>query len=486
MAESKFEQTLQGLLAKVNASDPAMRNIIYEKLRVAVRRHPSNVDNAAYERSSASLEHAITQSEARYADFSPPRDLGRVEPQLARAEMPVEYEPDGRSGSWVLVLAALVGLAGPVLDFVTPVTDTLFGLSGMTVYFVGGLIAAPLLWLLSRSRLLAGSRGSLRTAAVLCAIMVVLSGVPVVGGQLDPQIRERGAIAALLPFTREAQDMLVRRIASQVEVAKAEERAAEPVSTATKQANPAPAQPAADDPQTDLAEDSEKELAGLGISRMMWPDAFARSIAGGDVQMLGLLVRAGYTPQPTGLAEIFARAKWSPEMEKTLQPVSKQVGEAVCDPAVDDVTREPLLLSLGTGGFRALCTPHRGKFVTALQSFSESYRKEMAALELVAERRRQCSVDVDARILASKTGDPLADYFPEAEFEQAGAVQKSRQQLLATLEDSAAFHEFTKAEIDAMSPAQAYCNARVPKTGAADREKASMEYAQRVLAMIST
>ena len=56
---------------------------------------------------------------------------------------------------------------------------------------------------------------------------------------------------------------------------------------------------------------------------------------------------------------------------------------------------------------------------------------------------------------------------------------------MATLEDPAAFHEFTKAEIDAMSPAQAYCSARVPKTGAADREKASMEYAQRVLAMIS-
>lgn len=501
MAESKIEYLLPDLLARVNASDPAVRNVIYEKLRAAVRRHPANVDDMAYARSSSSLERAIAQTEARYAgNISPP--AGR-KATAARAS-PRSAEVTDRAGGWLIVLAALFVLVGPALDFVTPMTSTFFGLSAMTIYCAIGFVASILLWLLAKTRILSRYASNMRGAAALAAVMVLLSGVPVIGGAFDGEIRARGAIAALLPGTRDAQDKLIAQIATDRDVAGTakpvetaatpeQEKVATPEKTVaampekTPAATPVPEETTMTPEETTVAspeaagDDPESELARLGIPRPMWPDAFARSVADGDLVTLDRLVRAGYVPERTGLVDVFARAKWSPQMQSSLGPVSKQVGDAVCDPSIGDSTRAPLLASLGVEGIRYLCAPHRALFASALVAFSESYRKEQAALDLVTERRRQCSVDVGDRISAS---EPLPDYFPEAEFDAPGSPQKSREALYAALEDPQAFHEFTRAEIDAMSDAEAYCSARVPKTFSALREKAKMDYAGRVLAMI--
>ncbi|MBX3574203.1 MAG: hypothetical protein KF694_17760, partial [Mesorhizobium sp.] len=122
MAESKIEFLLPDLLARVNASDPAIRNIVYDKLRAAVRRHPANVDETAYARSSSSLERAIAQSEARYAGHVSPRDLVGSQATAARAAEG-SGEVAERAGGWLIVPAALFVLAGPALDFVTPMTS---------------------------------------------------------------------------------------------------------------------------------------------------------------------------------------------------------------------------------------------------------------------------------------------------------------------------------------------------------------------------
>lgn len=218
-------------------------------------------------------------------------------------------------GNIVKTLALIAPVAGAiagVLDFMKPLTESVFGLSGIGAYFWAGVIGAPLCLYLQRLSHFAPWRENLGLTSRVCAVMALMGSYPVIGGWISPAIDQKGAIAAHLPSAANAQQLLLEKIGIDTgEIAATTKRIEDKVGLLKRE----------------TSEDPRKELTNLGIP---WSgDGFWQALGGGDKHAIGLFMKAGYRigPQTTVM---FVQQWFNLDIARIMAAYKDQFDQEVC------------------------------------------------------------------------------------------------------------------------------------------------------------
>ncbi len=210
------------------------------------------------------------------------------------------------------LIAPVAGAIAGVLDFMKPLTESVFGLNGIGAYFWAGVIGAPLCLYLKRLGHFTPWREKLGLASSVCAVMAVMGSYPVIGGWISPAIDQKGVIAAHLPSAASAQQLMLEKIGIDTrEIAATTKRIEDKVGMLKRE----------------TSEDPRKELTNLGIP---WSgDGFWQALGSGDKRVIGLFMKAGYRIDPQTTV-MFVQRWFDPDLAKIMAAHKVQFDQEVC------------------------------------------------------------------------------------------------------------------------------------------------------------